>query len=196
MTAICVFIQGDYGDFSRSLGVFAILLSKQTNIFSYVPKLVGQLMSSLSLAPRKPFPPSESPWSYKAVEDGDVEFSMFHAILALVVFGGFVGMSLSKPIPLFPSWLGFILGSSAIGYSGTFSDSRGDLLRFIAYTILSILSVILTVADDVELKSKLSTILGKLLFFLNGVDKQFHVMKNVKYILGKLIVQATAMLYR
>lgn len=191
-----MFTKGDYGDFSRSLGVFTILLSKQTNILGYLPKVVGQLLSSLSLAPRKPFPPSESPWAYKAMEDGDVEFSMLYAILTLVVFGGFVGMTLSKPIPLFPSWLGFILGSSAIGYSGTFADSRGDLLRFIAYTILSVLTVLLTVADDVELKSKLSTILGRLLFFLNGIDRQFQIMKNVKIILGKLIVQATAMMYR
>lgn len=196
LTALFVFMQGDYGDFARSLGVFTIILSQQTSFTQFIPDFIKQLQASLTLSPRKPFPPAESPWSYKAVEEGDVDFSMLNTLLTLVVLGGMLGWSVVKPIPLFPSWLGAILLGSVVGYSSTFADSRGDLLRFVGFTVLSALAILLSVADDVELKGKISTILGQLLFLFKGIDQQLQLTKGVKYVLGKVLVQATALLYR
>ena len=66
-------------------------------------------------------------------EDGDTDtvlaFNMTHVLTALVLFGAWLGMSLAKPIPLFPGWLGAVLGGGIVGYGGTLRNGRGDLAR-------------------------------------------------------------------
>jgi hypothetical protein len=49
---------------------------------------------------------------------------MMNALLAVIVLGGFCGLTISKRIPFFPGWIGSIGGALACGYFSTGKDSR------------------------------------------------------------------------
>ena len=178
-----VFLQGDFADFTRSLGVFSILLSKNFTIHKFLPKFLRQFHAAIHFSSRKPFPPSTSnnPWRYIPLsETEDLQFSMTNTLLTMIIVGAIFGWNVVKPIPLFPSWIGAILGASIIGYGSTLTNARGDFLRFLGYTLVMILSEVMIIADDVQLRAKTSIILGQLFFFCRGIDQQFHIINTLK----------------
>jgi hypothetical protein len=121
---------------------------------------------------------------------------MTKVVLTLSVFGSLLGWNVVKPIPLFPSWIGAILGAVCLAYYGTFQDSRGDFIRYIGYTIASVLGELINIADEVELRQRCSVVLGKLFFFCKGIDSQFHVIERLKYLIGEILIKFTSILYR
>jgi hypothetical protein len=158
-----------------------------------------QVQCCLLLAPRRPFPPGPNPWRYSRDDDyfdpSIPKFSMTNVLLCLLLSGGMFGWILAKPIPLFPTWLGAVGGAAILGYGSTLLDGVGDLLRFLGHTLLSILSFLINIADDVQLRGNTQVMIGNLLFFLRGVDKQYHIMQRLQMILAIVVSKITKILY-
>ncbi len=150
------------------------------------------------LAPRRPFPPGTNPWRYSRNDpyyDPNLpKFSMTNVLFSLFLLGSFVGWSIAKPIPLFPSWLGAIGGALAMVYGGTLLDAIGDFLRFIGHTVLSVLSFLFGIADEVDLRENTRIMLGTMLFFMRGIDEQFQVSKNLRMVIAVLISKITSVI--
>jgi hypothetical protein len=129
--AAMTFRKGEVAELSKALGVFLILLVRQSTISSTCFAVAEQFKAALLLSNRKPFPPAENPWSYIYDPDqpGSLEFKMMNCLLCIVFGGAFLGWSIARSIPLFPGWLGALLLASSCGYLGTVRDPRGDLLR-------------------------------------------------------------------
>ena len=125
------FGKGEVAELAKALGVFFILLVRQSKISNTCLTVAEQFKAALLLSNRKPFPPAENPWSYVYDPDqpGSLEFRMMNCLLCIVFGGAFLGWSVARSIPLVPGWLGALLLASFCGYLGTVRDPRGDLLR-------------------------------------------------------------------
>lgn len=125
------FRKGEVAELSKALGVFFILLLRQSKLAGTCTTVAAQFKAALVLSNRKPFPPAENPWSYVYNPDlpGSVDFKMMNCLVFIVFGGAFLGWSVARSIPLFPGWLGALLLASCCGYLGTVRDPRGDLLR-------------------------------------------------------------------
>ena len=142
--ALASFHKGEIAELSKALGVFFILLLRPSQLTGGMMTIADQVKAACLLSARKPFPPSENPWSY--VYDPDVscsiQFKMTNCLMGIIFGGAFCGWSIARSIPLFPTWLGALLLASCCGYLGTVRDSRGDLLRFVSrlhpFNVLSI----------------------------------------------------------
>jgi hypothetical protein len=202
----------EFGNFCRSLGVFTILLAKDAIFLpKIVPIFIRQLNAAFFLSSRKPYPPNnmyDTPWRYQPIprnkEDEDreeiyedtLDFSMTNTLLAIIFSSGIFGWNLSKPIPLFPSWLGAVLTSAIVGYFTTFNDSIGDFLRFLGYYLVQSVNELYFIATEVQLIAKLKVILGQLFFFLNTFENQFHLLANLKRLIAAFIIRFSSILYR
>jgi hypothetical protein len=132
------------------------------------------------LSQRKPFPPSENPWKYAPRPDtNDIEFSMIRVLMATILFGGIVGSIISGPIPLFPGWLGTLIGASGFGFISTTHDSRGDLIRYIGWALNDALGDIFKAASDVQLYDKSSVLLSNAFAFGNKLDQRYKVRETL-----------------
>ena len=125
---------GEVADLSKAMGVFVILVLRQSDVANAVITITGQVKAALSLSIRKPFPPTDNPWSYvhDPEQPGSVQFKMISCLLGIIFGGAFCGWSLARSIPLFPGWLGALSLAAFCGYLGTVRDPRGDLLRYVA----------------------------------------------------------------
>lgn len=72
---LATFIPGEVGNFSRSSGVFLLLLIQRSTIHIFLPQLIKQLLAACMLTRRKAFPSTEDPWKYKPRKEGDIEFA-------------------------------------------------------------------------------------------------------------------------
>lgn len=195
MAALSVFLQGDFADFSRSLGVFSLLLLLRARPGKITSRIVGQLKAVV--ADRRPFPPGSSPWRYRPQEDEeDLGFSMLSVLFVVAFSSGYLGWNLSKPIPLIPSWLFGLLAAIIGGYSSTLQDTIGDLLRLYGYLIHSSWSELTLTADEVDLRVRTSQLFSQVFFFLRGVDDQFQVMDKVHTAIAEVAAFLTSMLLR
>lgn len=191
-SAVFTFIQGDIGNFCRALGVFFIIMLKGTTVHKFIPRFVSQGKAAISLSPRRPFPSDENPWKYKPYEDDPVpDFSMSRILLVNILWGTLLGWVISKPIPLFPGWLGAISGASVLGYTSTLQDSKGDFFRLIGVGIYGLLSHAATASEDVELKEKTGVLLGRAGFFLKGVDQKYKIIDKFKVVSAKAMEKLT-----
>jgi hypothetical protein len=152
------------------------------------------------LSERRPFPPGHSPWRYGPQSphyDNRLlaQFSMANVLFVLSLTGGIIGWWLTRPVPLFPNWLGAIGGASLLGYSATFLDGRGDLFRFLGHTLLAVIGALLRIADESRLRDNTQKILGQIFFFLRGLDDQFHIIQQLQLVLAAIIVRVTAVIH-
>jgi hypothetical protein len=207
-----VFLPGDFGDLARSLGVFTLLLLRNfTVIHKFLPKFFRQFSAALMFSSeRVPFPPgTTNPWRYtppsayfdeddnsKLREEENIDFSMTNTLLTMTLFGAVLGWNIFKHIPLFPNWLGAIISSLFLSYLTTFVDSRGDLLRFLAFTTFTAIMELRKIANDVRLLERLQLNVSKLFFFMKGVDDQFQLMAWFRYLLREFVVKFSMILYR
>lgn len=143
------------------------------------------------LGGRRNFPPDPA-------DDPDnlVKYSMINSLLAIIFASFLIGWNLFRPIPLIPNWIGSILMACIIGYASTFSDSRGDLIRFSGHSLTSAMGLLMGIADEVGLRGKASVLIGQMLFFLRGMDKKFKVMQKLQVLIAQLIAKSTVLLYR
>ena len=165
-----------------------ILIIRRAKIGIFFTLFFKQMTSATMLSKRKPFPPAENPWKYSPRPDtNDIEFSMIRVIMATVLFGGIAGSIISGPIPLFPGWLGALIGAAGLGFIATTHDSRGDLIRYIGWALNDALGDVLKAAADVHLYDKSSIVLSNAFAFGNKLDQKYKVLEKVKAIITMLI---------
>ena len=153
----------DLGQLARAFGVINILLMRRANISKSLADLFLYVRAAVNLAKRNPYPPSENPWSHRFLPDdpNSIQFSMYSTILAVMLLASSVGSNIAKPIPLFPNWIGALIGAGFCSYFCTLRDGRGDLLRFIGNSVVNCWSAFSEAAEEVDLWSKLNKVSGK-----------------------------------
>lgn len=188
MSSLSCFINGNFAEFTKALGVCMILLVRRAKIRTFFTLFLKQVMSATMLSRRQSFPPSENPWKYAPRPDtNDIEFSMIRVLMAIIIFGGIAGSIVSGPIPLFPGWLGALIGAAGFGVISTTHDSRGDLLRYIGWALNNTLGDIFKAAADVQLYDKSSVVLSNAFAFGNKLDQKYKVIEKLKAIITIII---------
>lgn len=183
-------MRGDWAEFFRALGVFTIVLIQRASIQSYLIRLTSQLKALVLLADRRPFPPE------RGSEDEDsVRYNLINTMICLLLLGSMFGWNLSKPIPLFPNWLGGIIGAAVLTYASTFGDSKGDFIRFTGYSMTAFFGTLMQIANEVELRDRTGVVLGQTFSVLNGIDKQFQIRKRLSALFGELIAKSVGLMY-
>lgn len=179
---------GDFSQFSNALGVGTILFLRKLRPRQFFSMSTRQLLSSIMLAARRPFPPVENPWTCKDVLDAsEVPFSMINSILSMLFFGMFLGYNITKRIPLFPGWIGGLISSVLLGYTTTTRNSNGDLLRYFGHSINVLLSEVMACADDVYLREKTGILLNRTFFFINKLDQRFGLLEKIRALFNKFL---------
>ena len=191
--SLSCFSRGDLSEFSKALGVFALLISRRTKPVNFIWQLLRNLRSLLMLSSRLPFPPTENPWKYSTSPRGaiGIPFSMMNVMIGVVITGFFTGWSVSKVVPFFPGWLGSIGCAVIFGYQCTLHDSKGDLFRYLGYAVNSLLSEVVTTVDDVMLREKTGILTGKLFAIVHRLDQNYQILTKIKLIVAGLIAQVT-----
>jgi hypothetical protein len=175
--SISCFTPGSFGDFSRALGVFTILLCKRSDPLKFAKSAFKQLGAAVLISGRASFPPVENPWRCKEpIDKSGVPFSMISTIVSIL----FMGAILGSMVPLLPNWLGALGGAGFLGYVTTTRNPRGDLLRFFGHSVSVSLSELSHTADDVYLREKTGVMLGRSFSFMKGIDDRFNVVGYVK----------------
>ena len=148
---IATFIPNEIGNFSRASGVFLILVLQEQKLHLFLMKLLQYLLALIMMTKRKGFPDLGDPWKYKpsrtsspaagnidsdTIDDDRIlpsqaihNYSMVKILIVSSILGSIIGGKIAKPIPLFPNWIGAIIGAGFTAYTTTFPDSLGDLLR-------------------------------------------------------------------
>ena len=186
---ICfTFLHSKLAGFFRALGVFSILLIKGFKFQNYIFRCYKQIKGMLMLSERKNFPPfSDNPWKYLPMEgEEDIEFKMVSCIIAISMLGGAVVWRVTKMIPLFPGWIGAIGGAAIFGFGSTASDGRGDMLRFIGWSLTALLTEISYASDDVELKERAAELFSQIVAIATKIDKNYGVISKGKYFLAEM----------
>jgi hypothetical protein len=111
---------------------------------------------------------------------------MYTTLIAVTLVSASIGSSLAKPIPLFPNWIGALLAGGFCGYSATLRDGRGDLLRFMGNSAVSVCGVFYETAGEVDLWSKLNKVSGKSLAYFSKMDQQYKFIEKAKFLLSML----------
>jgi hypothetical protein len=151
----------------------------------------------LQLARRRPFPPCSNPWQYFPLEgEEDLGFSMFSTLVSMVVIGAYGGWLIVRLIPLLPNWLGAVAGASVLGYTSTVRDGRGDMLRLVGHSIARAAGVVGECASDVQLRARVSALLGHVLFLSQSVDSKYQVVAKLQYLLADLITRLAMLISR
>ncbi len=75
--SISCFMPGSFGDFSRALGVFTLLLLKRVTPWKFTKSMARQLQSTVLLSARHAFPPVDNPWRFKEPIDSSGEHLIF-----------------------------------------------------------------------------------------------------------------------
>lgn len=99
---------------------------------------------------------------------------------AAIFTGAFGAWSVTKPIPLVPSWMFGLLGGGAAGYLSTMKDARGDLVRFSGNSMLLLLERVRELSEEVHLGEKFSHLSMQTTQFLNRVDAKYKVVDKTK----------------
>ena len=193
---IATFLPGDFGEFSRALGVTGIVTLRRAKTMSYIGAVLIHAQAAINLRKRKNYPPSDNPWNYKQLADDDVGFNMYTTLLATLLIGAVIGNIGAGYIPFFPSWIGSMIVASSLVLIATKRDSRGDMLRFMGNSVVNGISNVKDVATEVELISRASKLTGKTFVFLGVMDKKYQISDRIKTIVSVLSNQAQGMANR
>ena len=177
---LSTFFPGDFGEFSRALGVLVIVILRRAKPITHINAVIKQLQAAIALGKRKQYPPSDNPWSYKQISDKDPAFNMYTTLLALLLIGSLTGNALAKPIPLFPPWIGSLILGSTMVYLGTFRDARGDLLRFVGSSSVNTIYTLKNIAGEVQLLPRATKITGRSFVFVSAFDKKYKISASTK----------------
>lgn len=177
--AIGCFLSGTFGDLSRALGVFLILLLRRASFGAFSIQIAKQLRASMALSARQPFPPGENPWRYKPTPGtSEPNFNMTFTLLSVILAGAILGWTVTKPIPLFPSWLGAIGTGGALGYFATLRDGKGDLFRFLGWSLSEGVSEISAAAGEVGLTDKGGVVFANALAYGSKLDGKYKIIEK------------------
>lgn len=180
--AVSCYLPGDFGDFSRALGVLLLLVAQRGNFAAVWLQFVAKAASALNMRRRTPFPQSENPWryTYDAADPVSVDFSMTRAMMGVSVIGVLLGWSVAKQIPLLPGWIGALGGGGVFAYYSTVRDSRGDLLRFVGNTAVSSLKDVQAAGEDVQLGRKAGKLWSRASAVVASLDRKYRIFGSLR----------------
>lgn len=108
----------------------------------------------------------------------------------------YIGYLVARAVPLLPNWIGALGGAISAGYATTLPNGRGDLLRYMGHCLARCLSVIALTLEDVQLRPKLSALLGHVLFFTQALDNRYHLLARLQLLLRELVSRITRIISR
>lgn len=151
----------------------------------------------LRLSSRRPFPPCSNPWQYfPAQGQPDLQFGMMGALAGTVLSAAYIGWLVGRAVPLLPNWVGALSAACVSGYLTTLQDGRGDMLRFLGYSLSRCLAVLSATLDDVQLRDRTATLLGHVLFFSKSVDSKYKMVERLQFLLAELIGRLSMLIAR
>lgn len=187
--AISVFTPSDLGTFSKSLGVLSIELLRNSNIVVFISDINRYLSAAIGLKERKPYPPGDNPWKYSppANAPNALQYNQYRTMAASILAGAYTGWTITKPIPLVPSWIIGLGVGVASGYIATLKDARGDMVRFMGNSVMQGLDELRALSEEVRLGDKFSRVSAQTTAFLNRIDSKYHLMSKAKAAVGTAV---------
>jgi hypothetical protein len=184
--AFSVFIQSDLSAFSKALGVVFIELIRRAKVYRFASDCNRYISSAMNLKERKPYPLGDNPWKYEANPNDPkaLQYNQYRTMIATVMYGAFTGWSITKPIPLVPSWMVGLGTGVTCCYLATLRDSRGDLLRFVGNTMVQILEEIRCLSQDVSLGTKFGRVSMQTSTFLKQMDTKYKIVSKATALVG------------
>jgi len=187
--------------FVQTLGFTLVLLMQRTSEirtqFPTRPHLSNMIRPNSY--PRRPFPPiseedmedgNDNPWRYQLRQEDSVymeQYSMIKIFLSMAFLGAICGGNL----PLIPTWIGGLLGAAVFCYWTTLRNSKGDLGRTMAMKLISLLSELMYLNDELGVLKKsgvvLNIILDKLLILDRKHSIRDRVTKALRLLYGQIM---------
>lgn len=151
----------------------------------------------LRLSSRRPFPPGNNPWQYYPAEgEPDLQFGMMSVLASAVLSAAYMGWLVGRIVPLLPNWIGALSAACSAGYLTTLQDGRGDMLRYLGYSLSRCMAVLSDSLEDVQLRDRASAVLGHVLFFSQTVDSKYKLVARLQQLLAVLISRLTMLIAR
>jgi hypothetical protein len=91
---------------------------------------------------------------------------------------------------------GALAGAGSSGYLGTLTDAKGDLLRFLGYSVTEAWGAVSDAGAQVNLKAKTSVIMRRVFFITNQLDKKYKIVEKLQKALSVFISMVTKLFFR
>lgn len=170
---------------TQTLGLTLILLLQRTSNIrqSFPSKPHLQHMMRPSRYPRQPFPPADldsdnpedsNPFKYEIQPNDSIymeQYSMFKILAAMALVGA---ISFAN-IPLIPTWMGGLAGAIVLVYIATLRNSKGDLGRSMGMKVVSLISELFMLNEDLEVLPKTIVVLNICLDKLLILDRKHSI---------------------
>lgn len=121
---------------------------------------------------------------------------MMGALSSAVLSAAYLGWLVGRIVPLLPNWLGALSAACTVGYLTTLQDGRGDMLRFLGFSLCRCVSVLSATVDDVALRDRAGALLGHVLFFSQSVDSKYKVVARLQLLLTEFVSRLTMLIAR
>mmetsp|Transcript_13022 Transcript_13022/g.20255 ORF Transcript_13022/g.20255 Transcript_13022/m.20255 type:complete len:401 (-) Transcript_13022:52-1254(-) len=170
----CTLLRNAYGELSKALGLtFIYAFQKTSAIRKRYPTMV-HIKSCIGAGPRRSFPPGGgNPWRYQPEREGDVEFRMLYAIIAMTFIGSICGGNIN--VPLFPTWLGALGGAAFFALASTFQNARGDLARTMGMRVVGLAQEVIEINAELGVLRKSAVVGGKILDKCLILDRKHRI---------------------
>lgn len=162
-----------YGELCRTSGFLLLQTIRESRQIRREYPTRPHLKALLGAGPRRPFPPTDNPWSYRPSSPDDAAFSMISTLIAMAIVGSFCGGN----IPMVPAWIGGLVGAGFLGLLTTRPSARGDLARTTGMRVVATFQTVWDLQKDLGMPSKFWKVFGLLLDKLLILDRQ-HRLKD------------------
>jgi len=170
----CTLLRNAYGELSKALGLTLIYAFQKTSAIRKRYPTMVHIKSCLGAGPRRSFPPGGgNPWRYQPERDGDVEFRMLYAIIAMTFIGSVCGGNIN--VPLFPTWLGALGGAGIFALACTFQNARGDLARTMGMRFVGLAQEVIEINAELGVLRKSAVVGGKILDKCLILDRKHRI---------------------
>lgn len=168
-------LRNPYGEFVKALGMTLIFALQRSRRIRRRYPTGPHLKAALGAGPRRPFPPTDNPWAYRAVEPSDIEFNMLYSVVAMA----FIGSACGGNVPLLPTWLGSLVGAGSFAYLCTTANARGDLFRTMGARVVELTYEVLRINRELALLRKFGVVSGKVLDKILIMDRKHRIKEKL-----------------
>lgn len=172
---------------TQTLGLTFILLLQRTQDIRKQLPTKPHLANILrpNRYPRRPFPPqdndddddendSSNPWKYQ-IRPQDSIYMEQYGILKVLLSMAFVGAICGANMPLIPTWIGGLGGASLFCYIVTLRNSKGDLGRTMAMKVISLITELFQLNDELAILTKSGVVLNIIFDKLLILDRKHSI---------------------
>lgn len=179
-----------FAELSKAMGLALIFAVQRYRRIQKKYPTWNHIKASLGMVERRPFPPAENPWTYRAddarQEDVDhdidmnsptavVEFNMLYTIIAMA----FCGSACGGNVPLLPTWMGALAGAGIFVLACQARNARGDLARSMGMRVVSLGQEMVEMNRELGLLVKLGRVSARILDKLMVLDRKHNVRDRV-----------------